>query len=657
MPPAPPGAQPMLKSTWAGALLYLTALFPGGAASADSAEPGGRAAENAIAAAEDAFGSSVGNETIGLYSTTSVRGFSPIDAGNLRIEGLYFDQRGGLVGRVRDRSSVRVGLAAQSYPLPAPTGIVDYSLRSATERPSLSLLVGITEYGGSQIEIDTATPISPSLSLNAGVALAHREYVSGSNIWFLDTGLIGRWQPKEHTGVTVFFSRYDYWDQEASPVVFTGNGVPPPRLPRRRYFGQEWAQWAGRSQNVGALGQLRQGSWRVEAGLFFSEFTRDEFAAQIFTDVDSTGVGERTVFSGVDQYSKSVSGEVRVAREWRKGSQAHRVFASARGRDVAAEFGGYDVRSLGLGSIHDRGSIAEPDRAYGPRDRDEQQQIAGALGWTMVWPERFEVSVGLQRATYEKTALPAEGVLLDSDDNIWLWNASTAIRAGERLVLYAGVSRGLEDSGNAPNNATNRGQPLPALVTSQSEAGIRYRLAGNLSLLAGIFEIEKPYFELDPADSVFRTLGQVVHRGTELSLTGQPLQGLTVVAGMVLLDPQVRGATVTAGLVGARPLGRPDITAVLNVDYRLPGLAALSLDLGVNHTGRQAADSRDALTLPPRTTFDLGMRYRFTLAERRLQVRFQVRNVSGEYGLQVSGGGGFTPVDSRRFVASLAADL
>jgi iron complex outermembrane receptor protein len=45
----------------------------------------GRAGENAVRQAEDAFGYSVGRETLGLYSSSNVRGFSPFKAGNVRI--------------------------------------------------------------------------------------------------------------------------------------------------------------------------------------------------------------------------------------------------------------------------------------------------------------------------------------------------------------------------------------------------------------------------------------------------------------------------------------------------------------------------------------------------------------------------------------------
>jgi len=52
-----------------------------------------RADDNAISAAQDAFGTSVGLQSIGLYSPTSTRGFNPTQAGNLHIDGLYFDQQ------------------------------------------------------------------------------------------------------------------------------------------------------------------------------------------------------------------------------------------------------------------------------------------------------------------------------------------------------------------------------------------------------------------------------------------------------------------------------------------------------------------------------------------------------------------------------------
>src|SRR6476469_10284477 len=111
-----------------------------------------RAGENAVTSAGDAFGTSVGNEQIGLYSSDEVRGFSPGAAGNLRIDGLYL---GGLFlgnPRLLAGPSVKVRLTAQGYPFPAPTGIVELSLRPAGSVPLLFAVV----HGGFQdgVELD-----------------------------------------------------------------------------------------------------------------------------------------------------------------------------------------------------------------------------------------------------------------------------------------------------------------------------------------------------------------------------------------------------------------------------------------------------------------------------------------------------------------------
>ena len=67
----------------------------------------GRAGENAVTQADDAFGTSIGNEDVGIYNSFDVRGFSPTRAGNVRIEGLYYDQVWPLTSRVRRSTTIR----------------------------------------------------------------------------------------------------------------------------------------------------------------------------------------------------------------------------------------------------------------------------------------------------------------------------------------------------------------------------------------------------------------------------------------------------------------------------------------------------------------------------------------------------------------------
>src|SRR5271156_136078 len=88
------------------------------------------ASDDPLATANDAFGLTLGLESIGLYGPGLVRGFNPQTAGNVRIDGLYFDQQGALSNRVVEGSTIRIGVSEIGYAFPAPTGIVDYDLRN-----------------------------------------------------------------------------------------------------------------------------------------------------------------------------------------------------------------------------------------------------------------------------------------------------------------------------------------------------------------------------------------------------------------------------------------------------------------------------------------------------------------------------------------------
>src|SRR5579862_6686790 len=86
--------------------------------SASAAET--RTNTNVVFAAEDAFGITLGPESLGLYNPGGVRGFSPLTAGNARIDGLYFDQQGQMLDRLVSDTRIRVGLSAVNFPWPAP---------------------------------------------------------------------------------------------------------------------------------------------------------------------------------------------------------------------------------------------------------------------------------------------------------------------------------------------------------------------------------------------------------------------------------------------------------------------------------------------------------------------------------------------------------
>ncbi len=71
--------------------------------------------------------------------------------GNLRIDGLYFDgvtNQAAPPLRIFRNAATHVGIAAQGYPFAAPTGVVEYRLRSRGAAAVVSTLNGYGASGG-----------------------------------------------------------------------------------------------------------------------------------------------------------------------------------------------------------------------------------------------------------------------------------------------------------------------------------------------------------------------------------------------------------------------------------------------------------------------------------------------------------------------------
>ena len=119
-----------------------------------------RAQDNAVTSAEDAFGTSIGLQSVGLYSQNDARGFDPQQAGNLRIEGLYFDQQTYATSPCMVReTAMRIGIAAQAFSFPSPTGIVDFSLRTPGDNWAFNGLASRGPFSGLVAQMEQQIPV------------------------------------------------------------------------------------------------------------------------------------------------------------------------------------------------------------------------------------------------------------------------------------------------------------------------------------------------------------------------------------------------------------------------------------------------------------------------------------------------------------------
>jgi iron complex outermembrane receptor protein len=95
----------------------------------------------------------------------------------------------------------------------------------------------------------------------------------------------------------------------------------------------------------------------------------------------------------------------------------------------------------------------------------------------------------------------------------------------------------------------------------------------------------------------------------------------------------------------------------MNVNYRLPVLDGVSLDVGMLDTAARVAASDNRVFAPALTTFDVGARYQFVIASIPGTLRLQVKNVADAYGWRVMGDRSFRTGSPRAGSATLAVDF
>lgn len=621
------------------------------------AATGSRADENAVRQSGDAFGSTIGREVIGIYNQMNVRGFSPVAAGNVRIDGLYFDPVVTPNSRISRTTTIRVGLSALGSPFPAPTGLVDFGFRRPGDKAAASVLIGADAWGTVNAEVDATLPVGETLSLGLGASGRLENGFDRTLENQLGGSLIVQWQPAAGVTILPFASVVrSLYDDHRMTVLPAGEFLPP-LLPRRERFGPEWVHGTGTDANIGVLADWQIGpKWLLRAGLFRSSRVGDDQMSNLVRELRPDGSGRQRVFVDPQLAFSSLSGEVRLTRQVDDGPRRHLVHLALRGRAGDRRFGGSDIVELGPVNVFTPSQALRPVFRFGPQQNDEVRQWTAGLAYEGRWLGIGEVAAGLQYSDYRKRIDLPTGGIQATDAAPLLYNLTVSASLSPRLVVYAGAVNGLEESGIAPGNAANRNEALPAIKTRQFDAGLRYAITDDIKLVAGVFDISKPYFNLD-ANNRFDVLGDVVNRGVEASIAGPVTDTLSVVAGGVLLWPKVTGEAVAEGRVGPRPVAAIGQRFEFSADWRPSFAAGMSLDGRLAYRSAETATVSNRVEIPGRTQVDIGGRYRFQLAERNALLRLQITNLFDVEGYDLRGAGAYGAIPGRLFQGYMTVDF
>ncbi|MGO9512880.1 MAG: hypothetical protein ACLP2F_04455 [Steroidobacteraceae bacterium] len=622
------------------------------------------ASDDPVASASDGFGLTLGLESIGMYNPGSVRGFNPQTAGNVRIDGLYFDQQGALSNRVVEGSTIRIGVSEIGYAFPAPTGIVDYDLRHpGNGTPSATIVASAGPFQARGLSIDGNLPINSSelqLPMGASYQISTQTPLGVANPGYTSTvanfGATPQWKPNDRLMFRGIFDWTKTTHAKTLPIVFTGGDYLPPETPRG-YYGENWAEGKSLSENYGGIVTAQLSTpWSLAAGLFRSIADNPISYADLYQNTQPNGAAEQFIVGNPDQVTSSTSGEARITGHFGTGSWRQDIVLLARGRDTLALYGGSDVIDVGPAVIDQGIQVPEPTFSYSARTNDRTELWSAGLAYRAQWQGHADFAFGIQQESYDKNVtspgLP-EARLTDHPLRAY---GTAALALNDQVTAYAGYTQGLEDSGVAPSSAQNRGTILPDARTWQVDAGVRYLLTPQVKLIAGVFEIEKPYFNIDKSN-VDRALGLQRATGLEMSVSGEVLKNLNVAAGVLLGEVKIVGPNLSAEGVGSIAFGQPRVYSVINADYKFPRWRALSADIAIFHFGTAPASVDDVTQNPAQTVLLVGGRYRFTILGAPATLRVQVQNLTNFYFWNMGYSPGFSQFPPRAFFGYLTADF
>src|SRR6185437_13485862 len=161
-----------------------------------------------------------------------------------------------------------------------------------------------------------------------------------------------------------------------------------------------------------------------------------------------------------------------------------------------------------------------------------------------------------------------------------------------------------------------------------------------LNVIADVYEIRKPYFNVDTND-VDRALGIQQAKGAELSISGHRLAHFDINIGLSYAKVSVVGTGLAAAGVGPVAIGQSRLQYTANLNYTIPCWPLASLDLAANHFGSAPGTVDNRVYVPAVTELNLGGRYRLTAFGKSFTLRAQVQNITNSYWWAAAGTPGY----------------
>jgi iron complex outermembrane receptor protein len=222
-------------------------------------------------------------------------------------------------------------------------------------------------------------------------------------------------------------------------------------------------------------------------------------------------------------------------------------------------------------------------------------------------------------------------------------------------TAYATFASSLEQGDVAPGGTVNANQGLAPYRSNEWELG--YKTDGKpLNISTALFRLQRPFANTaaygTTGKTIFEITGMQVNYGAEISAQGTLFHRLLIDGGFTALNARLTDTGISA-TNDKRFVGIPGYHSNLLSEYRVPGVANLSITGDWEFTGRRPQDDENLHSTPGFNTFDFGFRYSRTLFTKLATLRFTTNNVTNTHYYSTIAAGDITGTNASNNTAHL----
>ena len=584
----------------------------------------------------------------------ATRGVQGSIAQNTRMDGMAIAITGANAMEQYQELQVENGLGAAMYGPANPSGMFDFVLKRPTEDRTANLYLEQDSSSIGTVYGDAGGRMGPHKIFGYRTNL-----LFGDGTAFVDQSRLRRrlaefafdLRPTNRTTIDAHYSVYDIV-QRGYPGWFTygpdksdKTDIPPHTLllpgapdPTRVGYGQAYAGVNLTTQSTSArLLHDFSPNWHAMAGGLAQRLDRfiDTPVNNLTDNTGDYSTSLATGFAprfGIESDLGYITGSLSrwgIKQDIVLGSEGYRFNQYSYISPSAASV------LLGTANIADPRVFAPPAAGL-PKNTNLYQsavvhQQGFNLGDLITFPQRFSVRLSASQDWIGVDNNNSSNVRTSgSNKNGISPSASVMYKPDSAMTVYATYASSLQQGDIAPGGTVNANQALAPYRSKEWELG--FKTDGKpLNITTALFRIERPFANTvafgNTTQTIFEIVGQQVNYGAEISGQGTLFHRLLVDGGFTALNARLNDTGIAA-TDGKRFVGIPAYHSNFYSEYRVPGVANLSVTGNWQFTGQRPQDDENLHTTGGFNTFDFGFRYSRTLFSKLATLRFTSNNIT-----------------------------